>query len=117
VNRRSCPPWPRSLVTRKMSGDIVLDPKIRDWVLIPIVIAMFLQNMLRDYGTRLITSTPKTELDSIRDMQVMRRSAVLKANGHWIPPGAFKMRRCYFNDKEKGVFSKEASCRSSPVAG
>ena len=92
-----------------MSGDIVLDPKIRDWVLVPIVVAMFLQNMLRDYGTRLITSTPKTELESIRDMQVMRRSAMLKANGHWIPPSAFKMRRCYFNDKEKGVFSKEAS--------
>lgn len=95
-----------------MPANLVLDPKIRDWVLIPIVVAMFLQGVLREFVTRLMNSKPKAEIDSIRDAQLLRRSATLKQNANWLPPNAFKMRRCYFNDADKGAFSREVKAKN-----
>ena len=44
------------------SGDIVLDTRIRDWVLIPIFIIMVFFTMLREIGGRLMNATPKGDL-------------------------------------------------------
>ena len=34
--------------------ELVLDPAIRDWVLIPLVLIMFLMGMLRNNATRMM---------------------------------------------------------------
>jgi len=86
---------------------LMLDPKIRDWVLIPIFLVMVLQGVLRDLVTRLLSSKKKPELSAVKDAQLLRRSAVLRANASWLSPSAFAMRKSYFTDKENGVFSKE----------
>lgn len=45
------------------SGDIVLDTRIRDWVLIPIFIIMVFFTMLREIGGRLMNATPKGDIN------------------------------------------------------
>jgi hypothetical protein len=49
------------------SKDLLLDPAIRDWVLIPIMAVMVLIGVLRHFVTLLLQSTPKTTLKSLRE--------------------------------------------------
>jgi hypothetical protein len=44
-----------------------LDPAIRDWVLFPIMLVMFLVGLLRHLATYLLKSTPKTNSKSVRE--------------------------------------------------
>lgn len=47
--------------------DLVLDPKIRDWVLIPLVVVMFVIAILRHHVTKIIRSDKKADLKSIKE--------------------------------------------------
>ena len=45
--------------------EIILDPAIRNWVLLPIFLVMFLQGVLRQYVSVLLKDDKKTQLDAI----------------------------------------------------
>jgi ER membrane protein complex subunit 3 len=49
------------------TSDVILDSKIRDWVLIPILIVMILMTVLRDFVTRLMKTDPKKDEKAIRE--------------------------------------------------
>ncbi len=52
----------------KLTMDLVLDPKIRDWVLIPIVVVMFIIAILRHNITKLLMRTDKkSDLKAIKE--------------------------------------------------
>lgn len=55
----------------KEPHDLALDPAIRDWVLIPIMIVMVLIGVLRHYITLLLQSPGKTNLKAIREAYVL----------------------------------------------
>ena len=46
-------------------SEIILDPSIRNWVLFPIFLVMFLQGVLRQYIAVLLKDDKKTALDAI----------------------------------------------------
>lgn len=73
-----------------MSGDLVLDPDIRVWVFLPIVIITFFVGILRHYVSILISSTKKIELQQVMDSQAMIRSRLLRENGKYLPKQVFK---------------------------
>jgi predicted Abi (CAAX) family protease len=54
-----------------MPAELVLDPQIRDWVLIPIVVVMFLVGVLRHFATKLVKSEPKTDATQIEFRSVL----------------------------------------------
>eukprot|EP00298_Acanthocystis_sp_HF-20_P004533 c14865_g1_i2.p1 GENE.c14865_g1_i2~~c14865_g1_i2.p1 ORF type:complete len:248 (+),score=80.07 c14865_g1_i2:25-768(+) len=83
--------------------ELVLDPCIRDWVLIPIVLVMFFVGLLRHYITLLVKGEPKPDGEALLFRQIMTRSEWLKRNGNEIPEEAFLMRKQYFCEKEKGT--------------
>ncbi|CAG2182650.1 unnamed protein product, partial [Oppiella nova] len=87
-----------------MSDDLVLDPDIRVWVFLPIVIITFFVGILRHYVSILISSTKKIELQQVMDSQAMIRSRLLRENGKYLPKQSFLVRRHYFNDEENGYF-------------
>jgi len=97
-----------------------LDPKIRDWVLIPIVVVMFLVAILRHNVTKLLRSDKKvTDLKGIRDAQILIRARRLRANANKIPVASFRMRKSYFNDKENGLLKDRpaaANAMANPMA-
>ena len=68
-----------------MSDDLVLDPDIRVWVFLPIVIITFFVGILRHYVSILISSTKKIELQQVMDSQAMIRSRLLRENGKYLP--------------------------------
>jgi len=47
------------------SHDLYLDPSIRDWVLIPIMVVMVLIGVLRHYLTIIFTEKPKEDPEVI----------------------------------------------------
>jgi len=78
---------------------IVLDPSILYWVLVPIVLVMFLQGILRQYITVLLSDEKKTLLSTLHKSLLLRRSGRLRSNGHFLPGGAYRMRKAYFVQK------------------
>ncbi|KJE90107.1 ferredoxin 1-like protein [Capsaspora owczarzaki ATCC 30864] len=88
---------------------LLLDTSIRDWVLIPIVIVMFLLGIVRHHITELLKSdriddkAAKAALDG----QGLLRARVLRANGRFLSPLAFQMRKNFFTQADGGDDSKK----------
>lgn len=77
-------------------GNIVLDPSIRDWVLLPIFLVMFGQGLLRQYVSALLKDEKKVAVDSVAKAGLLRRSQRFRAHAAFLPPGAFQLRRKFF---------------------
>ena len=107
-----------------MSDELLLDPDIRVWVFLPIIVITFFVGILRHYVSILLHSTKKVELQQVIDSQTMIKSRLLRENGRYIPKQvselsninffvilvcllpfqSFLMRRHYFNNEETGYF-------------
>lgn len=87
-------------------AELLLDPAIRTWVFLPIVVITFLVGIVRHYASLLFTSKKKIELQQVQDSQYLIRSRLLRENGKFIPKQAFQMRKNFFNDEETGHFRK-----------
>ncbi|CAG9094043.1 ER membrane complex subunit 3 [Plutella xylostella] len=84
--------------------ELLLDPKIRVWVFLPIVIITFLVGIVRHYVSIILSSQKKVEIIQLQDSQVMIRARLLRENGKYLPKQSFAMRRHFFNNEETGYF-------------
>ncbi|CAO0789263.1 unnamed protein product [Mucor circinelloides] len=106
------------------SQRMILDPAIRDWVLIPILFVMVLVGILRHHITMLITGAPKTpQLKAIRESKALLRGLRLRTVGNNIPQHAYEVRKAYLADAfEKGKYlknpeaNKEGAAPANPMA-
>ena len=99
------------------SGEIVLDTRIRDWVLIPIFIIMVFFTMLREIGGRLMNATPKGDLKSAQETSRLQRAQIVRQCATWVPEASFQRRRAFYTDKTKGVFTQPVTkVEKDPVA-
>ncbi|KAF5400937.1 hypothetical protein EG68_09985 [Paragonimus skrjabini miyazakii] len=98
-------------------AELFLDPAIRFWVFLPLVIITFLFGVIRHYTTIIFASEKKSELENISDTHALIRSRLLRENGKYLPVRAFKMRKYFFNDKEHGFFrnQKRESSAGNPM--
>ncbi|KAJ3043262.1 ER membrane complex subunit 3 [Rhizophlyctis rosea] len=94
------------------SQQIFLDPAIRDWVLIPIMVVMVLVGVLRHHITQLLASKPKTDLKAIRESAALTRSRILRTTGVEIPPTAFAVRRSFLS----AAFEKHQYLKNPAIA-
>eukprot|EP01084_Bolivina_argentea_P138237 243413_1 len=79
---------------------MVLDPGIRAFVLIPIFLVVFLRSLLSQSINRLVKSKPElTQKDRIQHAQAVRRSKRIRANCNWIPKPSFDQRKKYIVNK------------------
>jgi ER membrane protein complex subunit 3 len=81
-----------------------LDSRIRDWVLFPILITMFLFGVIRNYVTIIFSPSSNSKVknvDKFRHGQTLKRSNDLKLNHRFIPKESFKRRRHFFFNEEK----------------
>ena len=87
-----------------MIDTLHLDPKIRDWVLIPIIFAVLATSVLRSNLTRILgASTPKPDIEEIAKGAVLARLKALKQNGALLTEKAFEARKAIFNRKDTGL--------------
>lgn len=83
----------------QVTSPVHLDPRIRDWVLLPIFVVMFLQGVLRHYVQVLLTDEKKPDMRALQKAELLRRSQRLRANCQFIPPAAVRMRKTFFVQK------------------
>jgi len=94
--------------------ELLIDPNIRVWVFLPIVVITFLVGIIRHYVSMLISSQKKVELTQIQDSQAMIRARLLRENGKYLTAQSFAMRRHYFNNDETGYFKTQKRPPVSP---
>eukprot|EP00440_Ansanella_granifera_P061596 gb/GFBE01066778.1/.p1 GENE.gb/GFBE01066778.1/~~gb/GFBE01066778.1/.p1 ORF type:complete len:261 (+),score=65.66 gb/GFBE01066778.1/:1-783(+) len=85
---------------------IVLDPKIRDNVLLPIFVVVVMTSMIRSSITVLFRSDPKVDLKEVKNQQMLGRCKMLRAASHFLTEKAFKTRKAYYVKKDVGVLVK-----------
>ncbi|EDW03577.1 ER membrane protein complex subunit 3 [Drosophila grimshawi] len=93
--------------------ELLLDPDIRVWVFLPIVLITFLVGIVRHYVSILITTQKKAEMTQIIDSQAMIRARLLRENGKYLIGQSFYMRKNFFNNEETGYFKTQ---KRAPVA-
>ncbi|EPY22732.1 hypothetical protein STCU_01592 [Strigomonas culicis] len=86
-----------------MPQSILLDPSIRDWVLLPLTGIVLLLSVLRHYLSLLLQSPPAVVLHSSVNKNIASYGKLLLSAGGHIPPSAFKERVAHMleNDLNK----------------
>ncbi|KAF2069446.1 hypothetical protein CYY_009239 [Polysphondylium violaceum] len=86
---------------------IVLDVAIRNWVVIPILLVLFVVSALKMNFTKImqIQSDRKQDLQKTMEMQTVARTRKLTAYYNRIPQQGFLMRKAYFTNKETGILT------------
>ena len=84
--------------------DLQLDPAIRNWVLLPIFVAMFLISVTRHFAQKLMRTDTKVDVKALREAQAVTRAQRLRISAAYVPPGAVAARKAYFC--AKGVRAK-----------
>ena len=94
---------------------ILLDPKLRNWVLYPIFVITLLVGLARHYVTQLIASQRASDVKKARQMNVLTRSSRFRQNAQFIPPSAFKIRKDYFSAKKTGLLAQKQEAPENPM--
>lgn len=85
---------------------ILLDEKIRDYVLLPIFLVVVLTSALRMNLAMMFKNEPKVDMKEVKTNNMLTRCKKLKENANFLSDKAFKARKAYFIRKETGVLMK-----------
>lgn len=105
--------------------ELVLDPAIRNWVVLPMMLLMTFVGIGRSYGQQLMKSDPKigqTEYDEIRYKQTIQRAERLRVMGQLINKRAYNSRKTYLHNpkpkaKDSDAESAVADANTSTSGG
>ncbi|KAJ0390009.1 hypothetical protein ATCC90586_010369 [Pythium insidiosum] len=73
--------------------EIILDPSIRDWVVLPMVLIIGCSASLRHFITQLLKTEKIATIDELRPMNTVKRAQITRINSKFISADAFAMRR------------------------
>ena len=92
---------------------LLLDPRIRDWVVLPMVLLMVMVGVGRSYVQQLIKSEPvmdEKEFQKIRYKQTAMRGDRLRVNGaRFINKNSYNVRKAYLTQEETGLLHEKVS--------
>mmetsp|Transcript_24618 Transcript_24618/g.75920 ORF Transcript_24618/g.75920 Transcript_24618/m.75920 type:complete len:281 (+) Transcript_24618:252-1094(+) len=87
---------------------LLLDPSIRDWVVLPMVAIMVLMNLMRHYAQISLQSKSPMDPKEVSQKQLLGRVSRLRTRGsRLLPADSFAARRAYFVAKEKGLLNQK----------
>jgi hypothetical protein len=98
-----------------MSGGILLDSKIRDYVLLPIFAVVIMISMLRSNLMAMFKNEPKVDLKEVKTNNMLSRCRFLKASHQFVSEKVFKARKAYFVKKDVGVLVKSPPKPKDPM--
>lgn len=84
------------------NAELMLDPNIRDWVLLPIVAVMIMVGIGRSMVQVLLKADTVADLSITKHQMLLTRSNKLRMNGGILPPRSFQMRKDYMIAKGSG---------------
>lgn len=95
--------------------ELLLDSQIRNWVLIPIIVVMFLSAMLRNNIAQLLTPAPSLEKTESKVSQIIARTTRLRTYHNYLPEKKFKQRRNYFCKSDTGILNQQYEAEGIPA--
>lgn len=98
-----------------MTGGILLDEKIRVYVLWPIFLVVVMLSMLRSNLMVMFKSDPKVDLKEVKTNNMLNRCRMLKASHQFIHERFFRQRKAYFVKKDQGVLVKSPPKPKDPM--
>lgn len=98
-------------------GELVLDPAIRDWVVLPMVLMLVLVGLGRHYVQQLIKGDEKVDPEAVANKQLVLRAKVLRANRGLVSEEAFSARRSLLCRKGSGLLRKQVAAPPNPMMG
>lgn len=75
-----------------MEQNILLDPSIRDWVLLPLIAIVLFVGILRHYASLLMNSNPKPVMSKLCNANIANYGRQLISGGSALSPEAFRTR-------------------------
>lgn len=97
-----------------VSHDILLDPAIRDYALLPIFFVFLCSNLIRQNLLALIKDDPKVDMKQMKHNNVLGRARMLKSNGgRFLTEAAYKNRKAYYVKKDVGVLVKPPASKNA----
>jgi hypothetical protein len=102
-----------------MEDLLVLDPAIRDWVVIPLVLMVILVGMGRHYSNILMKSTPtitESDLQEIRCKQILGQASRLRMNGRYLPSESYQRKKATFIRKKTGLLREKTPPPANPMS-
>ncbi|KAK7679269.1 hypothetical protein QCA50_017654 [Cerrena zonata] len=100
------------------SLDLILDPQLKYWVLLPITFAMVLVGLLRSNVTLLLKPQPKLEgYKESREKQFLKRAACFRSNNGLLTEDEFDTRQQYYLEKLNSTefYAKIESSSATPA--
>jgi len=94
---------------------ILLDSRIRDFVLLPIFFVVVLMSALRSNLNTIFKGETKVDLKEVKTNNMLSRCRALRANAHILCEKAFKCRKAYFVKKDQGVLVKAPPKPKDPM--
>ncbi|KAI1732478.1 integral membrane protein DUF106 domain-containing protein [Ditylenchus destructor] len=99
--------------TIRTMTDLLLDPAIRSWVFVPIIVIVFLIGIIRHYAYLLLVNKKKSDLQNLKDSHYLAKARILRENGRFLPANGFAMRKYFLNDEEHGYMLKRVAKQTS----
>jgi ER membrane protein complex subunit 3 len=99
-----------------MDQHLVLDPAIRDWVVLPMFFITLFVGIGRHYISQIIQSSEPADVDQIRYKQTAMRAQRLRAGGNFLHDDAFQMRKYYLCEKENGLLREKVPGPANPMS-
>jgi len=86
---------------------LLLDPAIRDWVVLPMVLIMVITGLLRHSTTSILKSTKQFTATDRSNKSVLQRVGRLRMSGGFLSSQRYEARRLFWTKKEKGGLRPE----------
>jgi ER membrane protein complex subunit 3 len=99
-----------------MEHHLVLDPAIRDWVVIPMFFITLFVGIGRHYVSQIIQSSEPMEADTIRHKQLAMKGQKLRMCGNYISSDSYEMRKSYLCNKENGLLREKVPGPPNPMS-
>jgi ER membrane protein complex subunit 3 len=99
-----------------MDQHLVLDPAIRDWVVLPMFFITLFVGIGRHYISQIIQSSEPADADQIRYKQTAMRAQRLRAGGNYIHEDSYQMRKFYLCEKENGLLREKVPGPPNPMS-
>lgn len=95
---------------------LVLDPAIRDWVVIPMFFITLFVGIGRHYVQQLIKSNDQADIDVIRYKQTAMRAQRLRMAGNYISEESYGMRKVFMCKKGEGLLREKVPGPPNPMS-
>ena len=97
-------------------ASLMLDPAIRNWVIVPLTAIIMLVGICRHYVSLLIKSDDKADLDVTKQTQTLMRSQRTRGAGHFLRPASWAMRRACLTKKGGALSTKGLPAAPNPMS-